>query len=505
MLSHPHLPRLHAASARGWPEFTGPATLASALALFAVVFALRAADTNPVHAEGVLYLVPIGLLALRFGLRGGLGGALFAIALIVAWGRYDSQVPLSADGYLSRVAALLLLGVLLGLFVDHRRKLEGEITRYYDASLDLLATADMNGYFTRVNPAWQRLLGYTREELCARPFIDFVHPDDRDATIAETAGLADARDTVGFRNRYRACDGSYRWLEWSASASSSEGVIHAVARDVTAQHEAEDQLADNAKCLERLVEERTRELDHARAETLRQLAIAAEYRDDETYQHTERVGHLASRLAQELALPGGQVTLLRHAAPLHDVGKLAIPDSILLKPGKLSIEEFDVMKTHAELGARLLSSGSSRVLQTAAVIAATHHERWDGKGYPKGLARDSIPLVGRIVAVADVFDALTHDRPYKAAWSVQRACAEIERSAGSQFDPRVVAAFLAMRAELDTICDDIDSAQPSAGPAMFAGRPIAAIPRRRGDLLEHVDLHAPRAETAQHRRLDRAV
>jgi len=505
MLSHPHLPRLRAASARGWPEFTGPATLASALALFAAVFALRAADTNPVHAEGVLYLVPIGLLALKFGLRGGLGGALFAIALIVLWGRFDSKVPLSADGYLSRVVAVLLLGVLLGLFVDHRRRLEGEITRYYDASLDLLATADMNGYFTRVNPAWQRLLGYTREELCARPFIDFVHPDDRDATIAETAGLADARDTVGFRNRYRARDGSYRWLEWSASASSSEGVIHAVARDVTAQHEAEDQLADNAKCLERLVEERTRELDHARAETLRQLAIAAEYRDDETYQHTERVGHLASRLAQELALPGGQVTLLRHAAPLHDVGKLAIPDSILLKPGRLSIEEFDVMKTHAELGARLLSSGSSRVLQTAAVIAATHHERWDGKGYPKGLAGDSIPLVGRIVAVADVFDALTHDRPYKVAWSVQRACAEIERSAGSQFDPRVVAAFLAMRAELDTICDDIDSAQPSAGPAMFAGRPIAAIPRRRGDLLEHVDLHAPRAETARHRRLDRAV
>ena len=103
------------------------------------------------------------------------------------------------------------------------------------------------------------------------------------------------------------------------------------------------------------------------------------------------------------------------------------------------------MKTHAELGARLLSSGSSRVLQMAAVIAATHHERWDGTGYPKGLSGEAIPLVGRIVAVADVFDALTHDRPYKSAWSVQRACEEIERSAGSQFDPRVVAAFLAMR------------------------------------------------------------
>jgi PAS domain S-box-containing protein/putative nucleotidyltransferase with HDIG domain len=505
MLSHPHLPRLRAAGARGWPELTGRTTVAGALALFGLVFAIRAADTNPVHAEGVLYLVPIGLLALRFGLRGGLGGALFAVTLVGVWGVYQSRVPLTTEGFLSRVVALLLLGALLGLFVDHRRKLENEITRYYNASLDLLATADMNGYFLRLNPAWERVLGYTREELCARPFIDFVHPDDRDATIAETAGLADARETVGFRNRYRASDGGYRWLEWSASASASEGVIHAVARDVTAQHEAEHQLADSAKCLERLVEERTRELDHARAETLRQLAIAAEYRDDETYQHTERVGHIASRLALELGLPGGQVTLLRHAAPLHDVGKLAIPDNILLKPGKLTAEEFDVMKTHAELGARLLSSGSSRVLQTAAVIAATHHERWDGKGYPKGLAGDAIPLVGRIVAVADVFDALTHDRPYKAAWSVERACAEIEHSAGSQFDPRVVVAFLALRPDLDTICDDVDSAPPSAGPSIFAGRPIAAIPRRRGDLLEHIDLHAPRAEPAQRRRLDRAV
>jgi PAS domain S-box-containing protein len=501
MPSHPHLPRLR--ELRAGPS-TDRATLVMALVLFASIFAARVLDGNPANAEGGLYVIPVGVLALRFGLRGGLPGALLALALTVAWALIDG-VHFETLGYATRALTIVALALLLGSFVDRRRKLEAEVSRYYDASLDLLATADLNGYLTRVNPAWERTLGHTAETLCSRPFIDFVHPDDREATIAETYGLADAHDTVGFRNRYRAADGSYRWLEWSASASPSEGVIHAVARDITVQHEAEDHLADNAKGLEKLVAERTRELDDARAETLRQLAIAAEYRDDETYQHTERVGHIASRLALGLGLPAGQVTLLRHAAPLHDVGKLAIPDCILLKPGRLTPEEFEVMKTHAELGARLLSSGSSRVLHTAAVIAATHHERWDGNGYPKGLSGEAIPLVGRIVAVADVFDALTHDRPYKWAWSVQRARAEIERSAGGQFDPRVVASFLALREDLDTLCDDVDEAAPSGGLALFGGRPVAAIPRRRGDLFEHVDLHAPRAEVGQRRRSGRAV
>ncbi len=491
MLSHPHLPQLH--ELRAWPS-TNRSTLAAALIGFALIFAVRVLDNNAANAEGALYVVPVGVLAMRFGLRGGVSGALLALGLTVAWALIDG-VQFTTLGYATRALTIVALAMLLGNFVDRRRKLEAEVSRYYDASLDLLTTADLNGRFTRVNPAWERLLGYTAEELCGRPFVEFVHPDDREMTIAETAGLAHARDTVGFRNRYRAADGGYHWLEWSASASLSEGVIHAVARDVTVQHEAEEQLADSAKALERLVEERTRELDHTRAETLRQLAIAAEYRDDETYQHTERVGHIAARLALGLGLPAGQVTLVRQAAPLHDVGKLAIPDRILLKPGRLTEEEFEVMKTHAELGARLLSSGSSRVLQTAAVIAATHHERWDGDGYPNGMTGDAIPLVGRIVAVADVFDALTHDRPYKQAWSIERACAEIERSAGSQFDPRVAAAFLALRPELETLCDDVDALPTNGGLAIFGAHPAATLSRRRGEVLDHVDRHAPRADS----------
>jgi HD domain len=222
--------------------------------------------------------------------------------------------------------------------------------------------------------------------------------------------------------------------------------------------------------LERRVEERTRELVDARAETLQRLAGAAEYHDGDTFQHTERVGVTAAEIASRLGLPTDQIGLLREAAPLHDVGKLAISDTILLKAGKLSAEEYEVMKTHAELGARLLSGSSSPVLQMATVIAASHHERWDGAGYPAGLVGRAIPWVGRIVAVADVFDALTHDRPYKAAWPVAQAIAEIEGAAGSQLDPDVVAAFLGMHS---------DTAVASENSARQRPR-MVRTPRRRG-------------------------
>ncbi len=212
-----------------------------------------------------------------------------------------------------------------------------------------------------------------------------------------------------------------------------------------AQHEAERPLAERAVSLKRKVAEQTRELTEARAETLRLLAVAAEYRDDDTSQHTERVGLIAAQITARLGLPAEEVELIREAAPLHDVGKLAIPDSILLKPGNLSEQELEAMKTHATLGAELLSHSSSPVLKMAAVIAGTHHEWWNGAGYPDGLAGEDIPLVGRVVAVADVFDALTHDRPYKPAWPLDQATARIERASGTQFDPSVVAAFLDTR------------------------------------------------------------
>jgi putative two-component system response regulator len=188
----------------------------------------------------------------------------------------------------------------------------------------------------------------------------------------------------------------------------------------------------------------TPELDLARTETLERLARAAEFRDDDTQQHAERIGLLAAMVGAELGLSAGRVDDLRRAAPLHDVGKLAVPDAILLKPGRLDAAEFAIMRRHTTAGARILAGSSSPVLRLAEQIAMTHHERWDGGGYPRGLSGDSIPLAGRIVAVVDVFDALTHERPYKDAWPVERAIAEIATGAGTQFDPRVVEAFLAL-------------------------------------------------------------
>jgi HD-GYP domain-containing protein (c-di-GMP phosphodiesterase class II) len=186
---------------------------------------------------------------------------------------------------------------------------------------------------------------------------------------------------------------------------------------------------------------RRRDLDTVRVEMLRRLALAAEYRDDNTREHTERVAALAARLGRRLGLSDLAVNHLRHAAPLHDLGKIAIPDSILLKPGRLAPQEFEVVKTHAEAGARVLADADSELLEVAESIARSHHERWDGTGYPDALAGADIPLVGRIVHVADVFDVLVHERPYKEAFSVEDAAEEISGGAGTQFDPEVVAAF----------------------------------------------------------------
>ena len=201
------------------------------------------------------------------------------------------------------------------------------------------------------------------------------------------------------------------------------------------------QIQSQNQILEAKVRERTRELEGAQIEIIERLARAAEFRDDNTGQHTARVGQMAALIAKQIGLPDSLVSLIRRAAPLHDVGKIGIPDSILLKLGKLTSEEFEVVKTHTVIGARILSGSTFPIMRLAEEIAFSHHERWDGCGYA-GIPREAIPLAGRIVAVADVFDALTQQRPYKHAWAVDDAVTEIERESGRQFDPALVDAFL---------------------------------------------------------------
>lgn len=196
--------------------------------------------------------------------------------------------------------------------------------------------------------------------------------------------------------------------------------------------------------LDERVRERTRELEEARVEVLERLARAAEFRDDDTGHHTRRVGELSARLARRLGLAPRAVELLRLAAPLHDVGKIGVPDAILLKPGKLTDREWEVMKRHTVIGAELLAGSSSALLQLAERIARWHHERWDGTGYPDRLVGEEAPLEARIVAVVDVFDALRSPRPYRAAWPVEQVVEEIRSERGRHFDPDVVDAFLEM-------------------------------------------------------------
>jgi hypothetical protein len=198
----------------------------------------------------------------------------------------------------------------------------------------------------------------------------------------------------------------------------------------------------------RLLEEQLHNVELARLETLQRLALAAEYRDDDTLHHTERVAHVAALVAGRMGLAPQRIELIRQAAPLHDVGKLGISDTILLKPGPLTAEEWELMKGHSAIGATILAGSRSPVLHLGEEIARSHHERWDGSGYPDGLAREAIPISARIVSIADVFDALTHERPYKHAWPLNDALAEIEQLAGRQFDPQVVTAFLSLDYEL---------------------------------------------------------
>ena len=204
-----------------------------------------------------------------------------------------------------------------------------------------------------------------------------------------------------------------------------------------------NQTTTHAANLEHTVAARTLELRATQMEIIHRLGHAAEYKDNETGNHIIRMSLYCEVLAKAAGLDATEQEILLRAAPMHDVGKIGIPDRILMKPAKLTADEWEVMKTHAEIGADLLSGSQSPLIQMAQAIAWTHHEKWNGSGYPRALRGEAIPLAGRIVAICDVFDALTSVRPYKLAWTLERTLAEMKLGSGRHFDPRLLEVFMA--------------------------------------------------------------
>jgi len=335
--------------------------------------------------------------------------------------------------------------VAVGTDVTAWREAEGRLAaseRRYQAIVEALHDGVMiierGGRIVAYNESAKEILGVGDDQLAAvdadRPSTRLLRPDGRPLPadqqphlLAMRSGKPQQRLIVGVVRP----DGEVRWLECNSTPLFREGESKPYAvvcsfKDVTAERSA------------------LQALESARLEDLKRLALLSEFRDDETRRHTERVARTSQAIARALGLDEDYVLRIGRAAPLHDVGKVGIPDAILLKPGRLTDAEFRVMKTHTVIGGEILADSDFAVLQMAMEIALTHHERYDGGGYPRGLKGEEIPLCGRIVAVADAFDAMTHDRPYRKAIPPARAVAELKRCAGTQFDPKVVEAFLSL-------------------------------------------------------------
>src|SRR3954470_7312045 len=231
----------------------------------------------------------------------------------------------------------------------------------------------------------------------------------------------------------------------AANPRATRRMLGALARSLTL---AKEEVTRHNSRLEATVRERTADLRESQLEVVRRLSHAAESRDDHTGVHITRMSRMCAELGRAAGQAESDIELLLHAASMHDIGKIAIPDRVLLKQGPLEPDEWELMKSHTIVGAEMLAGSRSPVVQMGEVIARAHHEKWDGTGYPLGLRGDDIPVVARICAVCDVFDALVSDRPYKAAWPTDKALDELRRLSGRHLDPRLVALFVERRPDL---------------------------------------------------------
>ena len=469
----------------GLPSLT-PIALYTAMTLLVLCAGIATADPEGVVTEILDGAGPGSLVARR----------LLPISLvgfpILGWVRLEGQRQ-GLFGTATGAALLIVVStVVLGLAImsltrrlnglDARRRRaalrETQLAALVDASSEAIASMDRDGLILTWNRAAEEYFGYTAAEILGQPASKLSPPDraEEQRQLIQTVvreGRSTRLDTQRVHKNGQRLDVSV-----TVSRLMTDGELTgfcAVFHDIRERVRAHESLSGQLSV-------RTRELDEARLEAFNKLTLAAEYRDDETRDHTRRVGEMAAALATRCGIDPGMVEIIRQVAPLHDLGKIGISDLILLKPGKLTDSEYAVMKNHARIGAKILAGSDSPLFLIAAQIAGSHHERWDGSGYPDRLAGQEIPVAARIVGLVDVFDALTHERPYKAAWSIEDALTEIVHCSGTHFDPELVSAFLQLdhatlleqpehagRTGLsDSAWDSLRCTQPTAGLGMSA-------------------------------------
>ena len=327
---------------------------------------------------------------------------------------------------------------------------EARFRKYTERSNDVTVAMDEHGVITYITPSVQHVLGYAPDELLGVHATTLVHPDDKRAFREVRRHHAHSHEPLRARVRLRHKLGGWLDMESIGQTLLDDPDVQAIicnVRDVTQTTQAIRALRRSERTQASNAERYKRILHVSREETLHAIGLALEYRHHEARGHTDRVMRLSERLAIELDLPAPDRDALRWGAYLHDAGKIAMPDAILFKPGPLTDAEWQVMRQHPTVGFEMLR-GIPTLPSATLDVVLHHHEHWDGSGYPHGLAGEDIPLLARVFAVADVYDALRSERPYKPEWPHAAALAEVQRYAGTQFDPAIIEAFTRTCAEL---------------------------------------------------------
>jgi PAS domain S-box-containing protein len=389
---------------------------------------------------------------------------IFVVLPLIGWGRLVAERN-GVLGTETGVALMVVAGLAsftVGVAITARKLNEADrvlrrrsadtasrLSTLVESSHDAILTVRPDGVIAGWNAAAEAMFGYVADEAIGA-HITLITPSElREETESVLVSALNAqavtdRETVRTTKDGRALDVSI--TVWPLHDGNGETIgVSAIICDITARKEAEAELR---RTMARLGQAKA-DLEASRAETIRRLTRAVEHRDDETGAHVERMSRYCGLIARELGLSPALCDVIATASPMHDVGKIAVPDAILYKPGPLTDDERATMQLHAEEGYRILAGSGAELLEMAATIALSHHERVDGTGYPRGLRGDAIPLAGRIAAVADVFDALTSDRPYRAALSLDETLAIMRDGRGTHFDPEIFDAFLRVLARPD--------------------------------------------------------